>query len=427
MPFMFRPAELFVGLRYVWSSQRQGLVSFMSAASLAGIALGVAALIVVLSVMNGLETEARDRLLSLSAHATLSVPVDLHEESIGEETRALTAPEIHERILQLPGVNGVSPYLNLEGMLRYDDQLYPALVRGVEPSVEQRNSGIALLITAGQWSDLDTVEDGVVIGRALAINLGVTIGDRISLLYAQMRNGQPRPGLVPLTVVGIFTAGFADHDSALALVHIDSVQAALGSGSALPSLAIRTEEPLSIIDVRNAVAVDETLNSYRYSDWTVEHRSHFRAIEIEKMMMSLILMLIVAVAAFNIVASLVMVVNDKKTDIAILRTYGLEQSKVARIFLFQGAIVGFAGVILGTALGVFMALNLERIVPWLEETFSFKIMPGDVYYVTEIPSEPHSLDIFLIALAALLVSLAATFYPSRRAAKIAPADALRYD
>ncbi len=417
MPAMFRPLECYVGLRYVWSRRRRGLVSFMSGASLLGIGLGVAALIVILSVMNGLETEARNRLLSLSAHASFRA---------GQSDR-LDIDAASDYLAEFPGVTGVAPFITIEGMLAVGSRLYPALVRGVDPVLEQQISSVSELMAEGSFSALERVADGIVVGRALALNLALSVGDKITLLHARVVNGQPRPSLVPLTIVGIFSAGIAEHDAGLALINIEAAARLAEQGDAARSLALRVSEPLNISALRARVMADPKLAGWLYSDWSEEHRSHFRAIKIEKVMMTVILMLIVAVAAFNIVASLMMVVNEKNADIAILRTLGLEPGRVASIFIFQGAVLGAAGTVLGGLLGTFLALNVETIVPWLESTFGFQIMPGDVYYVTQIPSELHAADVAGICFFAIVIALAATFFPSRRAARVAPAEALRYD
>jgi lipoprotein-releasing system permease protein len=417
MPAMFNPLECFIGLRYVWSRRRRGVISFMSGASLLGIALGVAALIVILSVMNGLETEARVRLLSLSAHAELT----------GGDAGLGDWQALRDSIARKPGVAGVSPYVALEGMLAAGSRLYPVIVRGISPQQEYDFESIAALAESGSFDSLAGPEQSIAIGRALALNLAVAVGDRLNLLFARIVDGRPRPTLVPFTVGAIFSAGIAEHDSSLALINIHDASRIKNLDGHPEGLAITLQDPLEVAKFRDSIDTDRSLADYGYSDWTVQHRSHFRAIQIEKMMMSVILMLIVGVAAFNIVASLMMVVTDKRKDIAILRTCGLEPSRVARIFLFQGSIIGFTGTLLGAGLGLVLAFNVETIVPWLERTFDFKIMPGDVYYVTEIPSEIHGLDVVLICVFACLVAILATVYPSRRAARIAPAEALRYE
>ena len=412
---MFHPLECFVGSRYVWSRRRRGLVSFMSAASLCGVALGVAALIIVLSIMNGLEAETRDRLLSLSAHATLSAP--------GSEP--IDFADVVARLEDYAGIVHVAPFVSIEGMLSSGSRLLPTQVRGVDPVLE----GAAFpedFMVEGSFSSLVGDRDGIVIGRALAANLGVTVGDQVTLLHARIEGEQPRPSLEPLRIVGVFSARIADHDAGLALIHIDRAQSIAG-GPQARALGIRVAEPLDIARFRGFVESQGLLASLTYSDWSDEHRSHFRAIRIEKTMITLMLALIVAVAAFNIVASLMMVVNSKSTDIAILRTLGLEPRRVAGIFVFQGSLIGVSGMLIGTVIGVIAALNVATITPQIEAALGFQIMPADVYYISQIPSQLQWTDVVWIDLLAFAIALAATIYPSRKAAGVAPAAALRYE
>ena len=411
---MFQPLEWFIGLRYLRSRRRRGVVSFMSAASLIGIALGVAALITILSVMNGLETETRTRLLSMSAHASIVAPGGFADWAAAER-----------RFAAVPGVVGVSPFVALEGMLSAGTNLRPALVRGIVPE-EERDSDLSRFVSR---SDLDRLTPGsrqMILGRVLALNLGLKPGDSVTLLVPRISNGRVAPRVAAFTVAGIFEAGIQDHDANLALVDMRDASDLEGLNGAASGIAVRLDDPLAVQQFRAALgtSLDPT---WRYSDWTEEHRSLFTAIHVEKLMMSIILMLIVGVAAFNIVASLMMVVIDKQRDIAILRTYGLEPRRVARVFLVQGSVIGVVGAVLGTVLGLVLAWNVHVIVPWLEHTFGFQIMPGDVYYVTELPSEVHLFDVIVIPLVAIAVAVLATLYPSRRAAAVAPADALRYD
>ena len=413
---MFQPLEWFIGLRYLRSRRRRGIVSFMSTASLLGIALGVAALIVILSVMNGFETELRTRLLSMSAHATVAAPLAGVDDW----------PDLRRRLAAEDGVAGVAPYVLLESMLAAGPSLRPSLVRGVNPGEETAVSDFARIIDPVTLAQLESGTQRIILGRILALNLGVNAGQRVNLLVPRFENGRPAPKLASFVVAGTFEAGIQEHDASLALVHIDDASELAGLGQRPEGLAVKLDEPMAAAVFQRRVS-DALGGAYRYSNWTEEHRSYFRAIRIEKTMMTVILMFIVAVAAFNIVASLMMVVTEKERDIAILRTCGLEPARVARIFFVQGSVIGLAGTLLGTVLGIGLALNVETIVPWLETTFNFRIMPGDVYYVTEIPAEIHMADVVLIPALALLVAVLATVYPSRRAAGVAPAQALRYE
>ena len=412
---MFRPLECFIGLRYVQARARRGFVSFISLASLLGIGLGVAALIVILSVMNGFESELRTRLLSMTAHASLSQPGTGFED--WSSARA--------QVLEQPGVVGASPFVALEGMLGSGANLSPAIVRGILPSEEATASQLERFFSIGSLADLEPNARRIVLGRILALNLGVGVGDRINLLVPQFENGRLIPRLSSFLVSGLFEAGIQDHDASLALVHLSDASQLKGLQGRAQGLAIRMHDPLQVGQLQ--VAIEATQPSLEYSDWTLENSNYFRAIRIEKIMMTFLLLLIVAVAAFNIVASLMMVVTDKQKDIAILRTYGLESARVARVFMVQGSLLGLVGTLIGVVLGVVLAINVETIVPWLELTFNFQIMPGDVYYVTEIPSEVRLADVIVISVLAFLVAVIATIYPSRRAAAVAPAEALRYE
>ena len=412
---MFRPLEVFIGLRYVQARAQRGFVSFISMASMLGISLGVASLIVILSVMNGFEKELRTRLLSMTAHASIS------QETVGLDDWS----SLRTEILQTEGIIGASPFINLEGMLSSGSNLSPALIRGVVPLEEAAVSQLGELFRIGSLSDLQANSQRIVLGRILALNLGVGVGDRINLLVPRVENGRLMPSLTGFLVSGIFEAGIQDHDVGLALIHLSDASQIKGLQGRAEGLAIRMKDPFQVLGLQESMTSQEPL--YQYSDWTLENSNYFRAIRIEKAMMTILLLLIVAVAAFNIVASLVMVVTDKKKDIAILRTYGLSSSHIARTFMVQGSLLGLAGTLIGTVLGTVLAFNLTTIVPWLESTFNFQIMPGDVYYVTQIPSEVRLIDIILISCLAFLVTVIATIYPSKRAAAVAPAEALRYE
>jgi lipoprotein-releasing system permease protein len=387
----------------------------MSAASFLGIGLGVAALIVILSAMNGLEAESRNRLLSLSEHITLE---------LGSPAADITA--LQTRLAAAEGVLSVSPFVRLEAMLSSGAGLKPAIIRGLDPRSEDANSDMAGIVGLDQLQRLTPGSNQILLGRFVASSLSVQPGDQITVWMAEIERGLPRPRRIGFTVAGVFAAGVEAHDANLALTHLADAGRLIGLDNGPQALAIRLAEPMDVARISQSLR-EEFGNDYRWSNWAEENSSLFRAMAIEKVMMTIVLMFIAGVAAFNIVASLMMVVNEKEKDIAILRTIGLEPYKLTRIFLIQGALIGVGGTLAGVTVGLLLAANLETVLPWLEQTFRFQIMPGDVYYLTRVPSEIQLGDLLLIPGFAITVTLLATVYPSRRAARIEPADVLRYE
>jgi lipoprotein-releasing system permease protein len=414
---MINAAELFVGLRYLRAKRRTRFVSFITLISLVGIALGVAALIVILSVMNGFEGELRDRLLSMTAHGYVT----------GENGQLEDWSGIRDEIMSEDGVIAAAPLVQMEGMIRTDRSLNAVLVHGILPEQEAEVSGRTINFVEGDFGDLTSEARSIVLGRFLALELGVRIGDGVVLLIPRPAgDGTLESVLERFIVRGVFDAGVQDHDSKLALVHMDDAARMLTLGNRVSSVRFLTD------DVMSAPLVSANLqlkfgDDYATSDWTIENASYFRAIRLEKMMMSILLSLIIGVAAFNIVASLVMVVTDKTTEIAILRTLGMGPADVVRVFFIQGAVIGWIGVIAGVIGGVVLALNVPTVVPVLEQFFGFQIMPGDVYYVTRIPSVVEARHVTIIAVTAFILTSLATLYPARRAAHVNPAIALRYE
>lgn len=416
---MFYPLEVFVGLRYLRARRRNHFVSFISMASLLGIALGVAALIVVLSVMNGFEGELRHRLLSMTSHASVST----------DEGRLENWQQLLGQAREAPSVVAAAPYVALEAMLSRGNDLAPARVRGIDPALEPGVSQIGEHMLLGTLSALEPGKRRVILGRALAITLGVNAGDGVTLMVPQGNaiTGSVTPRLARFVVSGIFEVGLQDHDGTLALVHIDDARSMAGLGDAVTGIRLQYEDIFQAPRMAGEWVSSLADSSLVARDWSVENASYFRAIAIEKTMMSLILMLVVAVAAFNIVSSLVMLVSEKKTDIAILRTVGLSPASVIKTFMIQGAILGWAGTLLGVGLGVALAANLNTVVPFLEQLFGFEVFPSSVYYITELPSELRIHDVLWIGGTALVLTLLATIYPARRAAAVEPAEALRYE
>ena len=415
---MFHPLPLYVGLRYVRARSHKFFVSFITWASLVGVCVGVAALIVILSVMNGFESELRDRLLSLSAQvrviaAAASGSVDWQDAA--------------RRAQAVAGVSDVAPYAELQALAMREPEMLPVVLRGVDPALSATVTEIGHAVTQGHLRDLVPGSDRVIVGEVIAERLGLALGDPLTLLVPTMsEDGTPQGKLRAFTVAGVFEVGLQDHDGTLVFAPLTDVRALAAAGASGQGLRIR------VADVLAAPAVAERLRrtlgpGYEVRDWTQDNSNYFRAIRIEKTMMSLILLLIVAVAAFNIVAMLVMVVTDKRTDIAILRTFGAAPRRVMGIFITQGLVIGWLGVALGVALGLTLALNVETIEPFLERTFHFQILDSNVYYSSAIPSEVHAANVVAIAAAALLLTALATIYPAVRAARTAPAEALRYE
>ena len=416
---MFHPLSLFVGLRYVRSRTHKFFVSFITWASLVGVCVGVAALIVILSVMNGLESELRDRLLSLNAH----IRVTAVDSGGGPHDWAA----VQSTIRAIPGVAGVAPYAELQALAVRTPEMLPVVVRGIDPQSELGVSDLAHSITQGRFSDLVPGEDRVIVGAVVADRLGLGIGDTVTVLIPTVtEGGAPTAKLREFTVAGTFEVGQPDHDGTLVFAHIDDVRALIPAGGGGEGLRVRLHDAFAAPAV--ATVLRERLpKQFEVTDWTQDNASYFRAIRIEKTMMSLILLLIVAIAAFNIIAMLVMVVTDKRTDIAILRTLGAAPRKIMGIFITQGLVIGWIGVALGLGLGLALAYNVGAIVPFLEHTFRFQILDADVYLITTIPAEVRRGNVIAIAIAALSLTGLATIYPAIRAARTAPAEALRYE
>jgi lipoprotein-releasing system permease protein len=414
------PYELRIGLRYTRAGRRarrrNGFISFISAISMLGIALGVMALIVVLSVMNGFVSQVRDRMLSVVAHVevfSLDGSVDF--------------PRIDAVVRRNPEVVGAAPYVNAQALMTRGDAVRGVLVRGVDPAAEPAVSDVAEQIRGAPLDALRDGEFGIVLGGELARALGVVPGEKVTVIAPQ---GQVTPaGVVPrlrqFTVTGTFSSGHYEYDSALALIHIGDAQRLFRvDGPTGVRLKIRDMQQARDLSAELAKSLPPGL---LVRDWTRQNPSWFAAVQVEKRMMFIILALIVAVAAFNLVSTLVMTVTEKQADIAILRTLGASPRSVMAVFIVQGALIGILGTLLGVGGGLLLANNLSAIFPLIERIAGFPLIPKDIYFISSLPSEPRAGDIVPIAVISVVLSLVATLYPSWRAARVRPAEALRYD
>jgi lipoprotein-releasing system permease protein len=418
---VFHPLPLYVGLRYVRSRTQKFFVSFITWVSLVGVCIGVAALVTILSVMNGFEGELRDGLLALSSHIRINAAPDA--------TGAIPWARIAATARTVPGVVGVAPYAELQALAVRGTEMIPIEVRGVDPRVEGQVSDAAKAVIEGRLADLVPGSERLIVGSIVAQELGLLNGDTLTLLVpTTTSDGTPVPKLREFTVAGIFEAGAESQDQTPALVFaaLDDVRALAASTRGAEGLHVRTGDALTV--PATAARLRSVLpRQVEVRDWTQDHADYFRAIRIEKTMMSLILFLIVAVAAFNIVAMLVMVVTDKRTDIALLRTLGVSPRGILGVFAIQGLVIGWLGVISGIALGVTLALNVQPVVGFLERAFHFQMMNSEVYYITQLPSDLRLANVLAIAATALLLTGLATVYPALRASRISPAEALRYE
>jgi len=416
---MYKPLELFIGLRYIRAKRRNQFISFISFSSMAGIALGVTALITVLSVMNGFVTELRERILGMASHITVSG----YDGELKDWRNIANLVQTSE-----PRVVGIAPFIRAEGMLSYGSEVSGTIIRGVLPGEEPKVSNVWEKMLKGKLTDLQPGEYKIILGKGLARSLGVSIGDKVTLVTPQAMATPAGilPRLKRFTVSGVFEVGHNEYDTAMSFIHIEDAQKLFRMNDNVTGIRIKIDDLFQAPVVRQHLS--KTLPGlYWLSDWTLEHANFFRAVNIEKHMMFFILMLIVFVAAFNLMSSLVMVVTDKQADIAILRTLGAKPRSIMYIFLIQGAIIGIIGNLLGAIGGITLALNVETVVPFIERVFHVDFMPADVYYISEFPSELHWDDVIQITIVAFLLSVFFTLYPAWRGARTQPAEALRYE
>jgi lipoprotein-releasing system permease protein len=413
-----RPYELWIGLRYTRAKRRNHFISFISAVSMAGIALGVMALIVVLSVMNGFQEELRARILGVAAHMEISGPAGVLGDWQGLAAQVAKHPE----------VRGSAPFVGGQGLLAVGSETKGTMLRGVLPGREDQVAEFTRQMRSGRLADLTPGGFNIVLGLDLARALGVYVGDKVTLIVPQgvITPAGMLPRMKQFTVVGIFRVGMYEYDAGLALLHIDDAAKMYRLGEGVSGLRVK------LADMERAPWVTRDLakslvGDFYISDWTMSHTNFFRAVQIEKRMMFIILLLIVAVAAFNIVSTLVMAVTDKQPDIAILRTLGASPASVMKVFMVQGSLIGVIGTGVGVLAGVLLALNVETVVPWIEKAVGLDLFPADVYYISELPSKVVWSDVFWIGGISLLLAFLATLYPSWRASRVQPAEALRYE
>ena len=414
---MYSPFEVFIGLRYLRARRRERFIAFISLLSISGIAVGVMALITILSVMNGFEKELTDRTLAMVSHAT----VERNGGPMTDWRQAATALE------QQAGIVAVAPYLKADAMLVHGNRARAIALRGILPEPESRVSLLADRMQVGKLADLTRGRFGMFIGSELARGLGVSPGDVITLVVPRVNENMTMvaPRLRRFTIAGIFTAGMHEFDGALALARMEDVLLLLGQDSPT-GLRLKTADVMQA-PLLSRAALRALPDEYRVTDWTQRNAALWRALKTEKKVMFIILALVIAVAAFNIIASLVMVVTDKQADIAVLRTLGARSGSIMKIFMTQGAAVGIIGVILGTAGGTWLSLNIELIVSSLEWLLQAPLLSPDVYYVSTLPSDLQWPDVAATVVMALLFSLLGAVYPALRGARARPAEALRYE
>jgi lipoprotein-releasing system permease protein len=402
-------------LRYLRSQRANQFASFVTLASALGVALGVAALIVVLSVMNGFETELRARLTSMTGHAWVGGRDGLQDWAA-----------VRADLLDVPGVVDAVPVVELEGVIASGTELTAVLLTGVEPGLESAAAPLRAGMRTGVLDELQPDSRRILLGASLAARVGARPGDEITVLVPTRSRGQGlQSRLRRFTVAGTFELGVKDHDSSRALVNLAEAAALGGLGDRVAGLRVTTRDIFAAPQlIASWAAGREGLET---RDWTEDHATYFRAVRLERIMMMVLLSLIVGVAAFNIVATLVMVVTDKRGSIAILRTLGYSRGDIVRIFAVQGVVIGWIGVVLGIGTGIALAGNVDVVAPWLERAFGFQFMPADVYYLTTLPAELRWADVLAVAVVALLMTAASTIYPALRAAAVAPAEVLRYE
>ena len=414
---MFKPIPVAIGLRYLRAKRRNGFISFISLASILGIALGVTVLITTLSVMSGFQREIRDRMLQMTAHATVSAAGEAMQDW----------PHAVKVALEDPRVQGAAPYVDIQALIE-GARNQPAMVRGILPAEEAKVSVLAEKMKRGSIDSLAPGSFNIVLGQELALWLGVSPGDSVVVMLADAQS-TPMGAVAKMKrfkVSGIFEAGYNEIDKGLAVVNMSDLQRVLKMGEGVTGVRLKLHDMDQSWEVARDLAVN-LQGPYRISDWTSENANLYSSLKMEKTVMGILLSLIIAMGAFNLVSSQVMLVTDKQADIAILRTLGLTPRGVMQVFMVQGSLIGLIGTLSGVIGGVVLTLNLEHILRAIERVFDVQLMPEDVYYITGLPTQLEASDITIIAIIALAMAFLATLYPAWRAARTAPAEALRYE
>ncbi|MEZ5451273.1 MAG: lipoprotein-releasing ABC transporter permease subunit [Thiothrix sp.] len=415
---MFTPLELFIGQRYTHSRRRNRFISFISFASMLGILLGVMVLITVLSIMNGFEKELRDKILGVVSHVTVSGT----NGQLADWAAKIDGLKAQKHVI------GAAPYVQKQVMLTNGNLMRGVVLQGIDPALQGQVSDVNFKMLEGSFDQLKPREYGIVLGVEVAANLGVMPGDKVTVIVPQV---QVTPaGILPrlkrFTVVGIYQIGHPEYDGMTGFIELSDSERLFRLGEDVGGIRLKLD------DMFAAQAVGHDLqarlgNQFEVTDWSEEHGNFFRAVKTERIAMTLILFLVVCVALFNLVASLMMTVNDKESDIAILRTFGMDGGRIMRIFMIQGSIIGVFGTLVGVGLGVWLSLNIDVVIPAIEKTFGFQIFSSDVFYISEIPSDLRWNNVLWIGIASLVASVLATVYPAWRASKVQPAESLRYE
>ncbi len=415
---MRRFYEFWIGKRYVRSRSENGFVSLISAISMTGIAIAVMVLIVVLSVVNGFERELKDRLLAMTSHATIE----------GNRAPLANWQAIKALADEHPGVVAAAPYVSGQGLMSYGNALSGVELRGIDPELERAVSGVADTMVEGTLDDLEPGTFNVILGIELAKELGAGVGDKVTMTLAEgvVTPAGVSPRTKRFTVSGIYRVGMYEFDRRLAFIAMGDAEKLYRQRGRATGVRLAVDDIYAAPEIVREVAIaSEEL--VLIGDWTRRNVNFFRSIQITKSILFVILLLVVGVAAFNIVSTLVMVVKDKQSDIAILRTIGASPSSILRVFVTQGAVIGVVGTLAGTLIGVLVALNLETLVGFVESTFGIKLLAADVYFISDLPSELKWGDVFTISGIALVLALLSTIYPAYMASRTSPAEALRYD